>query len=69
MYMFRAIWEFALSGNSQMVQHFLENYDQVMEPACHARQSYYTQFQDTVYRYTPGSLSCVIVERIKEEAL
>ena len=75
-YMFHAIWEFALSadsvalsGNSLMAQHFLESYDRVTEPACHARQSNYTQYQDMVYRYTPGSLSRVIVECDEEEAL
>ena len=36
---------------------------------CHTRQSNYTQHEATVYQYTPGSLSRVIAECVKEEAL
>ena len=52
-----------------MAQRFLESYDRVAEPACHGRQSNYMQYQGTVYWYTPGSLSQVIVECIEEEVL
>ena len=52
-----------------MAQRFIESYDQVAEPVCHARQCNYMQYQHTVYQYTPGSLSRVIVECIEEEVL
>ena len=39
----------ALCGNSKMAQHFLKSYDRVAEPACNARQSNYTQYQDTIF--------------------